>query len=135
MLQILIIMIALGALGILMFVALPPGYKWGGGSEYNVDAPTDNAFWTQLKPVAGGNNGPTQITVAPPYIILGVPLGLGQQVSGEGQIRIYIQTMSGSYSEYVAARQSAPVTMPVLYVGSVGPATLGRTQSELVVWE
>lgn len=135
MLQILIIMIALGALGILMFVALPPDYKWGRDTEDNVDAPTDNAFWTQLKPVAGGNNGPTQITVAPPYIILGVPLGLGQQVSGEGQIRIYIQTMSGSYSEYVASRQSAPVTMPVLYVGSVGPATLGRTQSELVVWE
>ena len=72
MLQILIIMIALRALGILMFVALPPDYKWGGGSEYNVDAPTDNAFWTQLKLVAVGNNGPTQITVAPPYIILGV---------------------------------------------------------------
>ena len=135
MLQILIIMIALGALGILMFVALPPDYKWGRDTEDTVDAPTDNAFWTQLKPVAGGNNGPTQITVAPPYIILGVPLGLGQQVSGEGQIRIYIQTMSGSYLEYVASRQSAPVTTPVLYVGSVGPATLGRTQSELVVWE
>ena len=72
MLQILIVMIALGVLGILMCVALPPGYKWGGGSEYNVDAPTDNAFWTQLKPMAVGNNGPTQITVAPPYIILGV---------------------------------------------------------------
>jgi len=77
MLQILIIMIALGALGILMFVALPPDYKWGRDTEDNVDAPTDNAFWTQLKPVAGGNNGPTQITVAPPYIILGVPLGPG----------------------------------------------------------
>lgn len=72
MLQILIIMIALGALGILMFVALSPDYKWGRDTEDNVNAPTDNAFWTQLKPVAGGNNGPTQITVAPPYIILGV---------------------------------------------------------------
>ena len=90
-----------GALGILMFVALPPGYKWGAALNIMLMPRPITPFGPSLSP------WPAEIMArlksrSRRLHHFGSPLGLGQQVSGEGQIRISIQTMSGSCSEYVA---------------------------------
>ena len=127
--------VSLVVIGVLLITVVAPNSRWGWNAQDRVNVPVVNASLNQIESANGVNNGQTQITVAPPYIILDVWPDLGRQVSGEGQIRISIQTMSGSYSEYVASRPPAPVALPVLYVGSIKPGTLGRPQLDFAVWD
>ena len=127
--------VSLVIIGVLLIAIVAPNSRWGWNAQDRVNVPVVNASWTQHEPAASGNSGLPHITVAPPYIILDVRPDLARQVSGEGHIRISIQTMSGSYSEYVASRPSAPVAMPVLFAGSIKPGTLGRPRLDFAVWE
>ena len=127
--------VSLVIIGVLLIAIVAPNSRWGWNAQDHVNVPVVNASWTQHEPAAGGNSGLTHITVAPPYIILDVRPDLARQVSGEGQIRISIQTMSGSYSEYVASSTATSVAMPVLYIGSVRPGTVGQTRSDLAFWD
>ena len=125
--RMLIIMVALAVFGVLMLGALVSDSKWGGNTEDNIDVPTDNAFWNVFGTASAGNGSPTPITVAaPPYITIEAIPNLGELAIEKDQVRISIQTMSGSYSEYVASRPSAQIARPVLYIGSVKPETHGR---------
>ena len=115
--------VSLVVIGVLLIAVFAPNSKWGWNAQEHVAVPMVNASWTQTESATRGNSGPTQVTVAPPYIFLETQPGLVQQSNDLGQIRISIQAMSGTYSEYVASRPSAQVARPVLYIGSVKPGT------------
>ena len=127
--------VSLVVFGVLLIAVVAPNSKWGWNAQDHVAAPMVNASWTQNESATRGHSGPTQVTVAPPYIILETQPGLVQQSNDLGQIRISIQAMSGSYSEYVASSPSAQVARPVLYIGSVKPETHGRPWLNITVWE
>jgi hypothetical protein len=136
MLRILIVTVALAVFGVLMFGALMSDSKWGGITEDNIDVPTDNTFWNVFGTASASNRSPTPVTVAvPPYIKVDAFPNLVELETGQTQIRIFIETMAGSYSEYVASRTAAPVAMPVLFVGSGDPGAVGQTRSDLAFWD
>ena len=127
--------ISLVVFGVLLIAVAATNAKWAWNAQDQGDVPVVTASWTQFDTPAHENGVTTQITVAPPYIILGLQPGLTQQISGKDQIRISIQTMAGSYSEYVASRPAAPVAIPVLLAGPVDSGVLGRTRSDLAFWD
>ena len=127
--------VSLVVIGVLLIAVIAPNSRWAWNAQDHAAVPMVNASWTQIEFATRGHSGPTQVTVAPPYIILETQPGLVQQSNDLGQISISIQTIPGSYSEYVASSTAASVAMPVLYIGSVRPETVGQTRSDLAFWD
>ncbi len=124
--------ISLVVLGAVLFATMAPYSDWGWNENNNVEIPTVSANWT------GGStaDSPAQITIAaPPYIILEAIPNQGQHVDRQSGIRISIQTMSGSYSEYLASITAPPKAQPVSLVVSHRPGSYGGSALGVTGWD
>ena len=106
-------------MGALLIGAFAPYSEWGQSEKKAVDIPTVSASWFEVSSVTDEANDLTQITIAaPPYIILGPVLNQNEPAYHEPGLRISILTMSGSYSDYVAAKSANDSAQPVMLTSS-----------------
>ena len=112
-------MVVLGA----VLIATVASYSdWGWNENKNVELTTVSANFTG----GGMADSPAHmILAAPPYIILEAIPNQGQHVDLQSGIRISIQTMSGTYSEYLASTTAVPKSQPVSFVSSHRPGSYG----------
>ena len=114
--------------GALLISAVAPYSQWGRSAQDNVEVPTVSASWTETGPAVSSRNELAHVTaVVPPYIILEAISNQGKHVVRQPEIRITIETMSGSYSEYVASTVADPKALPALLVSSNGPGSINRS--------
>ena len=100
-----ILTISMVVLGAVLFASVAPHSDWGWHESKNVEIPTVSANWTG----GGMADSPVRITVtAPPYIILEAVPNRGQHVGRQSGVHISIQTMSRTYSEYLASSIALP---------------------------
>ncbi len=127
-----ILTISIVVLGAVLFATVAPHSDWGWNESKNVEIPTVSASWTG----AGIADSPAQVTgAAPPYIILDAIPNQGQHVDLRSGIRISIQTMSGTYSEYLASITATPKSQPVSFVSSQMPGSYGGSPLGITAWE
>ena len=113
--------------GALLISAVAPYSQWGRSAQVNVEVPTVSASWTETGTAVRLRSELAHVTaVVPPYIILEAIPNQGKHVARQPGIRISIETMSGSYSEYVASTVADPIALPVLLVSSNGPGPINR---------
>lgn len=106
-------------MGALLIGTFAPYSEWGRSAEKTVEIPTVSASWFEAVSMTDQENDPTRITIAaPPYIILGPVPNQNERVIKQPEIRISIQTMSGSYSEYVALKFANDSNQPVMLATS-----------------
>lgn len=114
--------------GALLIGAVAPYSQWGRSAQDNVEVPTVSASWTETGTAVKLRSELAHVTaVVPPYIILEAIPHQGKHVARQPGIRISIETMSGSYSEYVASTVADQIALPVLLVSSNGPGTINRS--------
>jgi len=127
-----VLTISLVVLGAVLFATMAPYSDWGWNETNNVEIPTVSANWTGVS-VAGS---PAHITIAaPPYIILEAIPNQGQYVDRQSEIRVSIQTMSGSYSEYLASITALPKAHPVSFASSHRPGSYGSSALGITGWD
>ena len=127
-----VLTISLVVLGAVLFATKAPYSDWGWNEKNNVEIPTVSANWTGGS-VAGS---PAQITIAaPPYIILEAIPNQGTHVDRQSEIRVSIQTMSGSYSEYFASITAPPKAHPVSFASSHLPGSYGGSALGITGWD
>ena len=114
--------------GVLLIGVIAPYSQWGRSAPDNVEVPTVSASWTETGTAVSSRNELAHVTaVVPPYIILEAISNQGKHVVRQPEIRITIETMSGSYSEYVASKVADPKALLVLLVSSNGPGSINRS--------
>ena len=114
--------------GALLIGAVAPYSQWGRSAPENVEAPTVSASWTETGTAVNLRSDFAHVTaVVPPYIILEAIPNQGKHVVRQPGIRISIETMSGSYSEYLASIVADPIALPVLLVSSNGSGAISRS--------
>ena len=130
------ITIASVVFGALLFGSVASLSGWGWNAQNNVELPTVSASWTEIGSETSAVADPAQVNVAmPPYIIFDAhPVQRGQGAQ-QHQVRISIQPMSGSSSEYLASRKAAPESLPAVFVRSVKLGSFGESPSGLKAWE
>ena len=127
-----ILTISLVVLGAVLFAMMAPYSDWGWDKNNNVEIPTVSASWTG----GGTADSLARITIAsPPYIILEAIPNQGQHMDRRFEIRVSIQTMSGSYSEYLASTLAAPKGRPISFVSSQTPGSYGDSPLGPIAWE
>jgi len=127
-----VLTISMVVLGAVLFATMAPHSDWGWNENKNVEIPTVNTNWTGN----GMADSPLQINIAaPPYIILEAIPNQGQHVDRQSGIRISIQTMSGTYSEYLASITAAPKAQPVILARSHMPYSYGSSPLGITAWE
>ncbi len=127
-----VLAISMVVLGAVLFATVAPHSDWGWNENKNVEIPTVSANWTG----SGITDSPAQVTVAaPPYIILGAIPDQGRHIDVRFGIRISIQTMSGTYPEYLASITAAPKAQPVSFVSSHTPGSYGGSPLGITAWE
>ena len=96
-----------------------PRFDQGRNAQHSIEVPTVSASWTENIAVADSADGPATITaVVPPYIIFETIPNQIKNATGHREIRISIQTMIGSYSEFVASKLIPPKALPKSFVNS-----------------
>jgi len=106
-------------MGALLVGAFAPYSQWGQSAKKAVEIPTVSASWFEVVSATDEASDPIQTTIAaPPYIILGPVLKQNEPAYQEPSLRISIQTMSGSYSEYVASKSASDSAQPVTLTSS-----------------
>ena len=124
--------ISVVVLGAVLFATMALHSDWGWNESKNVEMPTVSANWSN----GGTADSPAQVIVAaPPYIILEAIPNQGQHVDLQPRIRVSIQTMSGTYSEYLASIATAPKTHPVSFASSHRPGSYGGSPLGITAWE
>ena len=120
-----VLTISMVVLGAVLFATVAPHSNWGWNENKNVEIPTVSANW------AGGGlaDSPAHIIIAaPPYIILEAIPDQGRYAVRQLQLRISIQTMSGSYSDYLTSTNTDNTEsngQPVHLASSDGPGSIG----------
>ena len=114
--------------GALLIGAVGLYSQWGRSAQDNVEAPAVSTSWIETGTTVSSRNELAHVTaVMPPYIILEAIPNQGKHVARQPEIRITIETMSGSYSEYVASTVADPKALPALLVSSNGPGSINRS--------
>ena len=123
-----ILTFSVAVFGALLIGAVAPYSQWGRSAQVNVEVPTVSASWTETGTAVNLRSDTAHVTaVVPPYIILEAIPNQGKHVVRQPEIRISIETMSGSYSEYVASTVADPIASPVLLVSTNGPSSINRS--------
>ena len=127
-----VLTISMVVLAAVLFATVAPHSNWGWNESKNVEIPTISTNWTG----GGVADSPAHITIAePPYIILEAIPNQGQHVDQQSGIRISIQTMSGTYSEYLASITETPKAQPVSFVRSHMPGSYGGSPLGITAWD
>ena len=120
-----ILTFSVAVFGALLIGAVDPYSQWGRSAQDNVEVPAVSASWTETGTAVSLRSDFAHMTaVVPPYIILEAIPNEGKHVARQPGIRISIETMSGSSSEYVASTVADPIALPVLLVSSNGPGPI-----------
>ena len=115
-------------LGAVLIAIVAPHSNWEWHAEHHVEVPTTGASWVDT---STGEDPEQVIVVVPPYIILEAVANQGAHMVGQQMIQISIQTMSGTYSRYVASTLAEPKALPVLLVSPDRPGSISRLPFEL----
>ena len=86
-----------------------PRFDLGRNAQHSIEVPTVSGYCTENIAVADSADGPATITaVIPPYIIFETIPNQIKNAMGHREIRISIQTMIESYSEFVTSKLIPP---------------------------
>ena len=114
--------------GAVLIGAVAPYSQLGRSAQDNLEVPTVSAAWTVTSTAVGTRSDLAHVTaVVPPYIILEAIPYQGKYAERQLQLRISIQTMSGSYSDYLASTNTDNTEsnhQPVHLAGSDGPGSI-----------
>ena len=127
-----VLTISLVVLGAVLFATVVAHSDWGWDENNNVEMPTVSDDWTGHST----DGSPAQITIAaPPYIIVDAIPNQGQHMDRQSEIQVSIQTMSGTYSEYLASITAPPKAHPVSLVNSHRPGSYGGSALGSTGWK
>ena len=111
--------------GALLIGAVAPYSQLGRSAQDNLEVPTVSASWTETGTPVSTRIDLAHVTAAvPPYIILEAIPNQRKRVVQQPLIRISIQTMAGSYSDYLASNSTERKDELVHLVSSDGPGSI-----------